>query len=273
MNERNLRAVDLNLLVILDALLRERSITRAAQELTMTQPAVSHALQRLRALFGDPLLQRQGRSMQLTVRAEGPTGTVAQILADLSQLTTTTSIAARAAKRTLRLLMLVIALATLLPTLLAEIDGHAPGLSLAYLDWALADVEVERLRRGRVDLVLTSLAALPADLRREQLGTIRYVGIARRNHPLFAGDERDPFDYPFAIVSPTGATQSELDGALAARGRRRRVITSRPHHLRAADPCRQRRAGIRSGIAGEDANSPGPSAILCRACGTAPAGS
>jgi DNA-binding transcriptional LysR family regulator len=231
MNEKNLRAVDLNLLVILDALLRERSITRAAHELAMTQPAVSHALQRLRGLFDDPLLQRQGRSMQLTARAESLAEALAQILADVRLLTTTTATAARAARRTLRLSMLDVAIASLLPTLLAEVAEHAPGLTLACLDWALADAEVERLRRGQVDLVLTSLAALPADLRRERLGTIRQVGVARRDHPLFAGEESDPFDYPFAIVSSTGAIKSELDGALAAQGRSRRVIASLPHYL------------------------------------------
>lgn len=65
----DLRHIDLNLLVVLDALLAERHISRAAQRLAMTQPAVSHALNRLRDLFADPLLVRVGNEMRLTARA------------------------------------------------------------------------------------------------------------------------------------------------------------------------------------------------------------
>jgi DNA-binding transcriptional LysR family regulator len=70
MHQKNLRAVDLNLLVALDALLDERSVTRAAARLFLTQPAASHALDRLRSLFDDPLLERRGTAMALTPRAE-----------------------------------------------------------------------------------------------------------------------------------------------------------------------------------------------------------
>src|SRR5688572_19876343 len=70
MHDIDVRRVDLNLLVTLDALLAERSVTRAAARLGVTQPAVSHALGRLREMLGDPLLLRSGREMELTPRAE-----------------------------------------------------------------------------------------------------------------------------------------------------------------------------------------------------------
>jgi len=77
----NLASVDLNLLVTLEALLAERSVTRAARRLGLSQPATSHALQRLRDLFGDPLLVRSARGLQPTDRALALSAPLAQALA------------------------------------------------------------------------------------------------------------------------------------------------------------------------------------------------
>jgi DNA-binding transcriptional LysR family regulator len=76
----DLRRIDLNLLVALDALLQERNVTRASERLQLSQPTVSSALARLRKLFGDPLLIRTGRQMQLTPRAESLVGPVGEAL-------------------------------------------------------------------------------------------------------------------------------------------------------------------------------------------------
>jgi DNA-binding transcriptional LysR family regulator len=81
----NLRSVDLNLLVVLDALLTERSVSRAGQRLGLSQPAVSAALTRLRALFGDPLLVRAGRGLALTRPAEDLIAPVREILTHIEQ--------------------------------------------------------------------------------------------------------------------------------------------------------------------------------------------
>src|SRR4051812_29891062 len=77
--------VDLNLLVVLDALLREQNVTRASERLHMTQPATSTALARLRKVLGDPLLVKQGRHMQLTPRAEALIDPVRSVLATIEQ--------------------------------------------------------------------------------------------------------------------------------------------------------------------------------------------
>ncbi|HVV92743.1 MAG TPA: LysR family transcriptional regulator, partial [Hyphomicrobiales bacterium] len=81
----NLRSVDLNLLVVLDALLTERNVSRAGRRIGLSQPAVSAALGRLRALFGDPLLVRAGRGLVLTRGAEDLIGPVREILAHIEQ--------------------------------------------------------------------------------------------------------------------------------------------------------------------------------------------
>ncbi|WP_200813818.1 LysR family transcriptional regulator, partial [Mycobacterium avium] len=79
----DLRRIDLNLLVVLDALLTEQHVTRAAERLHLSQPAVSHALARLRDLLGDPLLVRQGSSLVPTTRALELTMPLAQALAQV----------------------------------------------------------------------------------------------------------------------------------------------------------------------------------------------
>jgi len=76
----NLNSLDLNLLVALDALLREASVSRAAMRIGLSQPATSHALQRLRDLIGDPLLVRSGARMELTPRAQALRSPLAQAL-------------------------------------------------------------------------------------------------------------------------------------------------------------------------------------------------
>ena len=229
MNSDNLRGLDLNLLVVLDRLLDERSVTRAAHALAMTQPAASHALKRLRAWFDDELLVRRGNSMVLTPRAEALIEPVGEVLERVRALSNVDQLPLAAIERTLRLSMVDFVAAALLPPLLAALSRRAPSITLACLDWALPSVELDHLRRGHRDLVLTVLKTAPRDLASSPLGHIDYVGLARRDHPLFATRRRDPFAHPFAIVSADGRTSTPLDDALAPR--RRRVAASLPQYL------------------------------------------
>ena len=82
----NLRSVDLNLLVLLQALLEERHVSRAARRAGLSQPAMSNALERCRRLFGDPLLERQGRDMRLTAVAEALREPLAAVLGEVGRL-------------------------------------------------------------------------------------------------------------------------------------------------------------------------------------------
>lgn len=242
MHPANLRSLDLNLLVVLDALLAERNVTRAATVLAMTQPAVSHALNRLRQVFGDPLLERQGRGMRLTARAEALAQPLARLLADVRALAGPEASMATPQARTLRLAWPDVAGALLLPPLLARLQTELPLLTLACVAWALADTEIERLRQGHIDLALSNAVLLPSDLRRERLGQVHYVGIARIGHPLFGaaalpeGPRPAPAwarlkDFGFVLVSATGQNRSELDGQLEAAGIRRRIAAVLPQFL------------------------------------------
>jgi DNA-binding transcriptional LysR family regulator len=167
--------------------------------------------------------------MVLTPRAEALAEPVSEVLQRVRQLAEIAPLPLAAVERTLRLSMVDFVAAALLPPLLATLSQRAPSITLACLDWALPDVELEHLRRGRRDLVLTALRTVPRDLRSASLGEVDYVGVARRDHPLFSGRRRDPLDHPFAIVSAQGRTSAPLDDALAPR--RRRVAASLPQYL------------------------------------------
>src|ERR1700733_16188898 len=90
-SERNLSSVDLNLLVAFDALMAERNVTRAAERVGLTQPAMSKALNRLRGLFADPLFVRHERAMAPTPRAVELSGPIRGALADISRTLTLTA--------------------------------------------------------------------------------------------------------------------------------------------------------------------------------------
>src|SRR3546814_20202417 len=101
-----LKGLNLNLLVVLDALLREKSVTKTAERLNVTQPAISAALQRLREYLEDPLLERNGRKVELTQRAKDLAVPVREILLRIeSALKTTPNFDPAEAKRTFRVPM------------------------------------------------------------------------------------------------------------------------------------------------------------------------
>ena len=101
----NLSSLDLNLLVALDALLREANVSRAAMRIGLSQPATSHALQRLREVFGDPLLVRAGVRMELTPRALALRGPLAQTLEQVRGLFVPDAFDAARSERQLRRMM------------------------------------------------------------------------------------------------------------------------------------------------------------------------
>src|SRR5437868_7458034 len=101
----NLNSLDLNLLIALDALLKEANVSRAAMRIGLSQPAASHALQRLRDLIGDPLLVRTGARMELTLRAQALRGPLAQVLDQVRGLFVPEDFDAARSERQFRLMM------------------------------------------------------------------------------------------------------------------------------------------------------------------------
>ena len=183
---RDIRTLDLNLLRTLDALLDERSVTRAAERLGFTQPAVSGMLTRLRESFDDPLFVRTQRGIVPTLRAMALAGPVKQILSDVDALLLPAVFDPLSAHFTLSIAATDYALQTVVLPFLVQLRAQAPGIRVA-----IRPVDDERIQsqfeRGDLDLALmTPEAALP-DLHARRLFDETYVCALRDDHPDAGG--------------------------------------------------------------------------------------
>src|SRR3954454_5595208 len=131
----NLAALDLNLLVALDALLLEASVSRAAMRIGLSQPATSHALQRLREVLGDPLLVRVGARMELTPRAQALRAPLAQALDQVRGLFISDDFDAASSERRFRMMMPDLAVELLVPPLMAKITKAALNVRIDVVPW------------------------------------------------------------------------------------------------------------------------------------------
>jgi len=235
MNDVHLGTFDLNLLLALDALLTERSVTRASARIGITQSAASHALARLRKLTGDELLLRGRDGMVPTLRAEAIGAPLRRALDDIRE-----TLAPQPAfePKTARLRVFIgtsdYAELVLLPGVMARLGREAPGVELRVV--ALRDEPGSDLASGKLDVVL--MPPLPSEegpsIRRLQILEERFVCVARREHPLakkkaltlpcFAGASH-------ALISPWGKEGGFVDDALARLGLERRVTVALPHAM------------------------------------------
>ncbi|EKE78747.1 LysR family transcriptional regulator [Oceanibaculum indicum] len=222
----NLRNLDLNLLVTLDALLQEQHVTRAAKRLGLTQPAVSNALERLRYLFKDPLLERAGPAMKPTPRADALREPLRQALADLSNIVAGPSAPdISQIEQTVRIVMTDLAAELLTPRLYARAAREAPGLGIAVLPWLGPDRTDQSILRGEADIAITIvLSSSQPDMRRELLSYESYAVAMRPDHPAAeAFDLARWLAYPHLILSARGDPHGVVDDILAGMGLRRQV--------------------------------------------------
>ncbi len=244
-NSAHLRQTDLNLLKALDALLAERSVTRAAERLGLTQSALSHILVRLRAAFADPLFVRVPGGIEPTPRAEAMTRPLAAALAELARVIAPPEAFDPARSRrhfviaTDDYLELI-----LLPKLLARLWRDAPGISMAITP--VGDRPDADLVGGKLDALISvsgALGTLPGTYL-QKLFDERFVCVLRKDHP--AADAPLTIDQfaalPHALVAPRGRAGSIVDKALARLGKRRRVALEIPHFL--AAPAIVRQTGV-----------------------------
>ena len=229
----NLRSIDLNLLVALDALITERQVTRAAQKLALSQPAVSNALSRLRAIFGDELLVRTARGMQPTPRALEVAGPLRQILKQTerifdSDIAFEPQLAAR--EFTVRMSDLLACL--VLPRLTARLRAGAPGVSLKIVHLP-PEQTVDALEIDEADLALSMALAHSRSIRSEPLFRDRMVCVMRRDHP--AAQRKLTLKAFLGLwhlrisMSPTDARF--VDNVLSGMGLERKVALTVPHWL------------------------------------------
>lgn len=226
--------VDLNLLVVLDALLRMRSVSGAARTLKISQPAASLALQRLRTTFEDPLFVRTARGIHPTPFAEQLREPLESILdrirADLLQPQTFDP---TRAERPVTFLMQDIGELVFLPRILERLKTLAPGIHVRSVSLPAGGIE-PALRSGEVDLALGSLPDLEhAALYQQRLFTHSFVCLVRKGHPTI-GEEmtRKQFrEALHAVVHTSGQIDDALESELAAQGMIRQVAVRIEHFL------------------------------------------
>jgi DNA-binding transcriptional LysR family regulator len=177
--------IDLNLLVYLDALLRERNVTRAANQLSLSQPAMSNGLRRLRELFNDPLLVRTSEGMAPTERALELEPMVRDVLSKIDQAVQPRgNYEPASAQRVFRIMASDYAESTLLPSVLGKLRTLAPGLTLDIM--TPSDVSFLDVERGKVDMVINRFDSMPQSFHQIHLWNDSFTCVLSPHNPVLA---------------------------------------------------------------------------------------
>ena len=234
MREVNLTGLDLNLLPPLEALLRRRNVTHAAADVGMSQPAMSRALFRLRALLDDPLLVRGRGGLVLTPRAQALAPRVAVAVVELKSLFREPRFDPATEERIIRIAASDAQTVLLAPPIMARLSREAPGVVLRLEPYGL-DL-MTRMENGALDLAFAlATTPLPAGAMSEVFANDRLALVMRRGHPA-AGRSWTMADYgtfDHVGVSLLADGRSELDTLLAAAGVSRRIALITPHFMAA----------------------------------------
>jgi DNA-binding transcriptional LysR family regulator len=179
----HLSKIDLNLFVVFDTIFSEGGITRAGRRLNLSQPAISHALGRLRQMFDDPLFVRHGHAMTPTPLARRLIEPVRQALRGLEvTLSKPDSFEAASAVKRFTLGMRDVVASVMLPDLMQTIARTAPRIDISIVRAERRELERE-LSAGTLDAAIDVLLPLPEDIRRERLGQEWMSVVASRRHP------------------------------------------------------------------------------------------
>lgn len=231
----NILTFDLNLLRVLDALLRERNVSRAAERLSLSQPAVSNALGRLRDLLDDPLLVRVGRSMQPTPRALTLETPIRDALQRIEQsLGEGAPFDPASSRQRFRIAVTDYVELILMPRLLDLLAERAPGLRID-IQHLSPSLPAEALDKGELDLVLGRFEQVPARFCSQRWLSETLQLVARREHPqLAAGLALDGFLGLRHLWVHGGQTRGMVDQWLGEQGLARTIVYTTPNYLQAA---------------------------------------
>ena len=236
MNSRagmELKDIDLNLLVLMQQMFKARSVSRVAEQLGLSQPAVSNALARLRKLLGDPLFVRTPAGMLPTPLAQQFAAPLAQALATLhAALNQRAAFAPTHSERLFTIGMTDIGEIYFLPTLMDALARAAPGVALSTVRNTAVNLK-EEMEAGHVDLAIGLLPQLKGGFFQRRLFMQRYVCLFRKGHAL---DKRRVSLREFSaaehvvVVSP-GTGHGKVDEVLERAGIRRTVRLTVPHFV------------------------------------------
>lgn len=230
----NLARLDLNLLLVFDAVFVSRSVTVAAQRLGIRQPAVSAALGKLRADLEDELFVRAAGAMQPTAKALRIAPDVAEALAILSTtLSGATAFDPATSERCFTVASTDYTTMVLLPGLLKALEVEAPKVSVRVFGYDKDDIS-GLIDRAEIDLALGVFRNAPERAIRKRLCNERFIGICRDGHPLLHSGKMTLQNYAqarHALVTVKRDTVGEIDAILQAKGMRRRITVVMPHML------------------------------------------
>ncbi|MGL5164986.1 MAG: LysR family transcriptional regulator [Afipia sp.] len=229
----NLSALDLNLLVALDALLLEANVSRAAMRIGLSQPATSHALQRLRDILSDPLLVRVGARMELTPRAHALRAPLAQALDQVRGLFMPDDFDAARSERRFRLMMPDLAVELLMPPLMKKLDAAAPGVRIEVVPWRGPAIFTAEFART-IDMVI-SIGDAFKGFHRQLLYTDSDALAVRQGHPAGARlKNRDTFlKARHVAVVIRGQSEDLIDTWLQTKKLERQIALVVPSYIEA----------------------------------------
>jgi DNA-binding transcriptional LysR family regulator len=229
----NLRAVDLNLLVALDALLRETHVTRAAESIGLSQPAMSNALSRLRRIFNDELLVRTASGMRPTARALELIAPVRDVLRQIERvLDSDVAFNASKSARTFVIRMSDLLSLLILPGFLKDVSGEAPAVKFEVVHLS-PTATMEALEKDEVDVAVSMGLEPSRSIKSQVLFGDQMVCVMSKSHPLARGPLKvESFlkeRHLKISMSPTDLRF--VDAALARRQLKRDVAINVPHWL------------------------------------------
>jgi len=200
----NIGRIDLNLLVYLDALLRERNVTKAANQLGISQPALSNGLRRLRDLFDDPLLVRTSEGMIPTERAEQLQPVIRDVLSKVDMaVQPQADFDAANEEHLFRIMASDYAESTLFPHLLQRLRREAPGIILDIL--TPSDVSFLDVERGKVDMVINRFETMPQSFHQKGIWKDHFACLTSIDNPILKNFTLETYmDAQHVWVSKTG---------------------------------------------------------------------
>jgi DNA-binding transcriptional LysR family regulator len=226
---KNLSAIDLNLLVAFDALLTERNVTRAAQRIGLSQPALSKALQRLRDIFDDPLFERRDGIMQPTAQALKLSQPVRRALDEIQAALAPEDFDPARAQAIVTLGLVDYYEVLLLPALLNELQRSSPGITLAAKRTDRLRV-YDQFARNEIDFAIVPISESVTELHAEPLSVEEAVTLAAEGNPIAETLTLERFAAAgHVVVATEGQGVGRIDALLAARGLRRRIALTLPN--------------------------------------------
>lgn len=231
----NILNFDLNLLRVLDVLLRERNVSRAAEQLALSQPAVSNALNRLRETLDDPLLVRVGRQMQPTPRALALEAPLRQALQQIAwQLSDGRDFDPARAEQRFEIAVTDYVEQLLMPELLARLAEQAPGLAVR-VRHLTPQLPAEALDSGELDVLIGRFFEVPNRFARRPWRSETLRIVAAREHPqLRSAPDLAQFLRLRHLWVSGGQTRGMVDQWLSEQGLSRQVVYTTPNYLQAA---------------------------------------